>query len=89
VTTTGSGRPCTTFEAVLVVLWQCRVRATMLPGSGRPRFSSRSPLTSAGTWAPGPGYYSNCVANQPLSIAVKEEHAEAFLGELARQTCRE
>ena len=28
------GQTCTTFEAVLAVLWQCRVRATMPPGSG-------------------------------------------------------
>ncbi|KAG2621551.1 acyl transferase 15-like [Panicum virgatum] len=76
------GQPCTTFEAVLAVLWQCRVRATMPPGSGTTPVLLSFSADIRGYAGARAGYYGNCVANQPLAAATSGAVASASLVDL-------
>ncbi|CAN6361396.1 unnamed protein product [Urochloa humidicola] len=76
-----SGEPCTAFEAVLAVLWLCRVRATMTD-PGTPVYLTFATNVRRHVGAKD-GYYGNCVMNQLVAAATSGVVAEAGAVELA------
>ncbi|CAN6329508.1 unnamed protein product [Urochloa humidicola] len=76
----GDGRSCTTFEAVLAVLWRCRVRATM-SDPGTPVYLTVAANIRKHVGAKD-GYYGNCVANQLLAVATNGAVASADIVDL-------
>ena len=62
-----NGRPCTTFEAVLAILWRSRVRATMPAGSETTPVLLTFAADMRGCVGARAGYYGNCIANQPIA----------------------
>ncbi|CAL5066518.1 unnamed protein product [Urochloa decumbens] len=74
-----SGGPCTAFEAVLAVLWRCRVRATMSDDPGTPVYLSFAADIRRHVGAKD-GYYGNCGVNQLLAGAATTSGAVASAG---------
>ena len=72
------------FEAVLAVLWRCRVRATMPAGSGTTPVLLTFAADMREYMGASAAYYGNCVANQRLAAATNGAVASADLVDLVK-----
>ncbi|KAF8724933.1 hypothetical protein HU200_020649 [Digitaria exilis] len=76
--------PCTVFEAVMAVLWQCRTRAVMMPGDDP---STPAPLVFAANVrklaGARQGFYGNCITSV-LAVPTSGEVASGDITDVVR-----
>ncbi|RLM98310.1 benzyl alcohol O-benzoyltransferase-like [Panicum miliaceum] len=74
--------PCTVFEAVMAVLWQCRTRAVMPedPSSPAPLIFAANVRKHAGA---KPGYYGNCITSA-VAVPTSGEVANGDINDVVR-----
>ncbi|CAN6348131.1 unnamed protein product [Urochloa humidicola] len=78
----GDGRPCSTFEAVVAILWRCHVRATM--SSPETPVYLTSVVNMRRHVGAKDGYYGNCAVSKLLGAATSGAVASADFVDLVR-----
>ncbi|CAN6358761.1 unnamed protein product [Urochloa humidicola] len=78
----GEGEPCTVFEAVMAVLWQCRTRAVMPedPSTPAPLIFAANVRKLAGARK---GYYGNCITSA-VAVPTSGEVANGGINDVVR-----
>ncbi|CAN6326892.1 unnamed protein product [Urochloa humidicola] len=78
----GEGGPCTVFEAVMAVLWQCRTRAVMPedPSTPAPLIFAANVRKLAGARK---GYYGNCITSA-VAVPTCGEVANGGINDVVR-----
>lgn len=79
---TAGGGPCTVFEAVMAVLWQCRTRAVMPddPSTPAPLIFAANVRKHAGARH---GYYGNCITSA-VAVPTSGEVAHGGINDVVR-----
>ncbi|XP_037481124.1 acyl transferase 15-like [Triticum dicoccoides] len=84
----GKGKqPCTVFEAVAAVLWQCRTRAAVVSVSDEAPVALSFAANVRRLVGARPGYYGNCVVMQSVT-STRGEVANGAVADVARMIRR-
>ncbi|KAE8773209.1 3'-N-debenzoyl-2'-deoxytaxol N-benzoyltransferase-like [Hordeum vulgare] len=83
----GLGDPCTVFEAVAAVLWQCRTRAAIVSGSDDAPVALSFSANVRRLVGARPGYYGNCMVVQSMT-ATRGAVAHGTAADVARMIRR-
>ncbi|XP_037481973.1 acyl transferase 15-like [Triticum dicoccoides] len=83
----GLGDPCTVFEAVAAVLWQCRTRAAVVSASDEAPVALSFSANVRRLVGARPGYYGNCMVVQSMT-ATRGAVAHGTAADVARMIRR-